>query len=77
MLQKEFKNSKLAYENYLRCYLKLRILDNPPITYLYPNNLESWRAANHLFFRRQLEYLSSNNGTNTLNWEFKDIVQFN
>ena len=44
--------------------------------YLYRNDLESCGIPNHLLFGRQLEYLSSYNGTITLNHEFKDMVQY-
>lgn len=76
ILLKELKNSKLTNENYLRCFIKRGIKSSSPIIYLYRNDLESCGIPNHLLFGRQLEYLSSYNGTITLNHEFKDMVQY-
>ena len=76
ILLKELKNSKLTNENYLRCFIKLGIKNSSTIIYLCRNDLESCGIPNHLLFGRQLEYLSSYNGTITLNQEFKDMVQY-
>ena len=76
ILLKELKNSKLTNENYLRCFIKLGIKNSSTIICLCRNDLESCGIPNHLLFGRQLEYLSSCNGTITLNQEFKDMVQY-
>ena len=76
-LRKETKNWKLTSEELFTLLFEIeRIVSNCPITYLYPNDLEPCITPNRLLFGRQLEYLFRNDGTNTINYEFEDIVQY-
>ena len=56
------KNARLTYEEILTIFVEIeRIVNNRPITYVYPSEIESCVTPNHLIFGRRLEYVSDNN----------------
>ena len=63
LLRKELDKSRLNYEQLFTVLLEVEfILNNRPLTYVYPNDLEECVTPNHLLFGRKLnaEALNSN-----------------
>ena len=59
MLKKQLKNARLTYEELQTVLLEIeRIVNNRPITYVYPAELETCVTPNHLIFGHRLEYES-------------------
>ena len=55
LLRKELDRSKLNYKKLATVLLEVEfILNNQPLTYLYPDDLEEYITPNHLLFGRKL-----------------------
>ena len=56
MLKKQLKNALRTYEELYTVFLQVeRIVNNRPITYVYPTDTESCVTPNHLVFGCRLE----------------------
>ena len=60
ILKKQLKNARLTFEEIQTIFMEIeRIINNRPITYVYPGDIESCITPNHLIFAHRLEYESS------------------
>ena len=61
LLKKDLQNNKLKYEEMQTVPLEIEmIINNRPLTHLYPDTIETPLAPNHLVFARMLNHSSSN-----------------
>ena len=60
LLRKELLNNRLTFEEMQTVLVEVeQILNNRPLTYAYPNDLECCLTPNHLLFGRNLPYTSN------------------
>ena len=61
-LKKQLHNARLNYDEMMTVLLEIElIVNNRPITYVYPNELQECLTPNHLLFSRRLESRSLTN----------------
>ena len=53
----------ITLKNYKLCYEVKLIINNAPLTYVYPNTIKTCLTLNHLLFGRQLLYYSNTTST--------------
>ena len=59
ILKKVLRTARLTFEELLTLFLQVeQIINNLPLTYIYPANIESCVTPNHLLFGRRLESTS-------------------
>ena len=64
LLRKELGKSRFNYEQLYTVLLEIEsILNNRPLTYIYPNDLEECVTPNHLLYGRKLNFTSTNSST--------------
>jgi len=64
LLRKELQQSKLNYDQMLTILQEIEsIINNRPITYVYPNDLETCVTPNHLLYGRKLSFTASEPAT--------------
>ena len=62
-LKKDLKNSRLTFEQLQTVLLEIeQIVNNRPLTYVYPNELEPCLTPNHLLYGHRLEQRAIQNG---------------
>jgi len=67
LLRKELQQSKLNYDQMLTLLLEIEsIINNRPITYVYPKDLEPCVTPNHLLYGRKLSFTALKAATQTL-----------
>ena len=60
LLRKELQRSKLNYDQMLTILLEIEsIINNRPIPYVYPDDLEPCATPNHLLYGRKLTFTAS------------------
>ena len=56
ILKKELKTARLTYEELSTLFFQIeQIINNRPLTYIYPSTIEACVTPNHLLFGRRLE----------------------
>lgn len=60
LLRKELTNNRLTFEEMQTVLVEVeQIINNRPLTYAYPNDIECCLTPNHLLFGRNLQYTSN------------------
>ena len=73
LLKKELVNSRYTYEEIQTILYEIEaILNNRPLTYVYPNSLEDCITPNHLLFGRKLSLTSPSSSLITDTYENPD-----